>query len=98
MRARAQVTAEEMLRALAAVAGSDLNIYGGVDALSWLSGHLYQCPNGHVYTIGECGGAMQASRCPECGAVIGGGSHQLAGGNAPAIEALSQMRRAQGAR
>ncbi|CAG8508580.1 12330_t:CDS:10 [Dentiscutata erythropus] len=26
------------------------------------SGHWYQCPNGHPYTIGECGGAMQASR------------------------------------
>ena len=22
-------------------------------------GHWYQCPNGHVYAIGECGGAMQ---------------------------------------
>ncbi|CAG8471028.1 5060_t:CDS:10 [Dentiscutata erythropus] len=26
------------------------------------SGHWYQCPNGHPYTIGECGGAMEASR------------------------------------
>ena len=48
------------------------------------NGHWYQCPNGHIYTIGECGGAMEQSRCPECGAAIGGGSHTLVGGNAPA--------------
>ncbi|CAG8660562.1 11083_t:CDS:2, partial [Dentiscutata heterogama] len=45
------------------------------------SGHWYQCPNGHPYTIGECGGAMQASRCADCGAPIGGGNHNLAAGN-----------------
>jgi hypothetical protein len=49
-------------------------------------GHWFQCRNGHVYTIGECGGAMQASRCPECGEVIGGAHHQLAEGNAVASE------------
>ena len=26
---------------------------------SGTSGHWYTCPNGHVYLIGECGGAMQ---------------------------------------
>jgi hypothetical protein len=36
-----------------------------------------QCPNGHPYLIGDCGAAMQESQCPECGARIGGGSHQL---------------------
>lgn len=36
------------------------------------SGHEYRCVNGHVYFIGDCGGAMEESRCPECGAVIGG--------------------------
>ncbi|KAJ3056647.1 hypothetical protein HK097_005321 [Rhizophlyctis rosea] len=45
------------------------------------SGHWYQCPNGHTYTIGECGGAMQSSQCPECGATVGGGGHQLATSN-----------------
>jgi len=49
-----------------------------------LGGHWYQCPNGHPYTIGECGGAMQASKCPECGAVVGGGGHQLAANNSVA--------------
>ncbi|CAG8458390.1 7466_t:CDS:10 [Acaulospora morrowiae] len=45
------------------------------------SGHWYQCPNGHVYTIGECGMAMQSSRCPECGTAIGGGEHRFIAGN-----------------
>ncbi|CAB4484431.1 unnamed protein product [Rhizophagus irregularis] len=45
------------------------------------SGHWYECPNGHPYTIGECGGAMQLSRCPDCHEQIGGGGHQLTSGN-----------------
>ena len=24
-----------------------------------VSGHWYSCPNGHVYAIGDCGGAME---------------------------------------
>ncbi|KAL2634476.1 hypothetical protein R1flu_005955 [Riccia fluitans] len=44
-------------------------------------GHWFQCPNGHFYTIGECGGAMQESKCPDCKATVGGGSHKLAAGN-----------------
>ena len=51
------------------------------DFMSFLQGHLYQCPNGHMYVIGNCGGAMQRARCPECGAVIGGQSHRLYEGN-----------------
>ena len=35
-------------------------------------GHWYECVKGHPYTITECGGATQASMCPECGAPIGG--------------------------
>ncbi|KAJ3072937.1 hypothetical protein HDU98_002582 [Podochytrium sp. JEL0797] len=42
-----------------------------------VSGHWYQCQNGHPFTIGECGQAMQESVCPECGAPIGGHSHRL---------------------
>jgi len=44
-------------------------------------GAVYQCPNGHVYTIGNCGGAMEQGTCPECGAVIGGAQHRAAAGN-----------------
>ncbi|CAI2179568.1 15854_t:CDS:10 [Funneliformis geosporum] len=50
------------------------------------SGHWYECPNGHPYTIGECGGAMQASRCPDCGATVGGSSHSLTSGNRRNVE------------
>ncbi|KAF9555859.1 P-loop containing nucleoside triphosphate hydrolase protein [Agrocybe pediades] len=41
------------------------------------TGHFYTCPNGHIFAITECGGAMQRSTCPECGEVIGGSSHHL---------------------
>lgn len=46
--------------------------YGG----SW-SGHWYECPNGHPYFIGNCGGAMVTATCIECGERVGGSSHQL---------------------
>ncbi|KAF8332045.1 uncharacterized protein EI90DRAFT_3056359 [Cantharellus anzutake] len=49
-------------------------------------GHFYQCDNGHPYVIGECGGAMQTSACPECGVRIGGQSHNLTAGNRPDTE------------
>ncbi|KAG9090836.1 hypothetical protein FS749_000254 [Ceratobasidium sp. UAMH 11750] len=52
----------------------------GSDHLSH-TGHFYECVNGHPYVIGECGGAMQRSTCPECGTPIGGSDHQAAAGN-----------------
>ena len=48
------------------------------------TGHWYQCPNGHVYSIGECGGAMVESNCNECGARIGGSQHRLLNTNSVA--------------
>jgi hypothetical protein len=49
----------------------------------WYKGtHWNACPNGHLYLIGDCGGAMVRSSCPDCGAVVGGGDHRLAAGNA----------------
>jgi hypothetical protein len=54
-----------------------MNIQHGYDyGTSW-SSHWFECPNGHPYFIGECGGAMQESRCIECGAPVGGRSHSL---------------------
>jgi hypothetical protein len=44
-------------------------------------GHQMRCPNGHIYFIGDCGGAMVQSICIECGATIGGSNHRLAAGN-----------------
>jgi len=44
------------------------------------TGRWYTCPNGHPFTIGDCGMANQARPCPECGLTIGGESYQLASG------------------
>ena len=48
-----------------------------VRALQAKPGSWYKCPKGHVYNIGECGGAMEEALCPECRSAIGGGSHRL---------------------
>ena len=52
-----------------------------VKAMGFSKGHWYKCPNGHIYAIGDCGGANQESRCPECNLVIGGMHHKLHAGN-----------------
>ncbi|KAJ8454017.1 hypothetical protein ONZ51_g13274 [Trametes cubensis] len=52
----------------------------------WHRGHFYNCENGHTFVITECGGAMEASRCPECNAPIGGSHHQLLSSNTRATE------------
>jgi len=57
-----------------------------VHAMGYKQGHWYKCPNGHIYIITECGGAMEKSRCNECGAEIGGGSHRLLASNSVATE------------
>ncbi|OJK00833.1 hypothetical protein ASPACDRAFT_42328 [Aspergillus aculeatus ATCC 16872] len=44
------------------------------------TGHWYYCRNGHPFTIGECGMAMQRSVCPECGEPVGGQDHTAAAG------------------
>lgn len=57
-----------------------------ISALRLPPGHWYKCPNGHVYIITECGGAMESRRCPSCDATIGGHNHALASGNQVASE------------
>ena len=57
-----------------------------VQAIGLKKGHWYKCPKGHYYCIGECGGAMEKAKCPECGSVIGGQHHQLDSDNAHAPE------------
>ena len=52
-----------------------------VKAMNFAQGHWYKCPNGHIYAIGDCGGANQQRACPECGKTIGGEHHRLAEGN-----------------
>ncbi|NXE92852.1 ZNFX1 protein, partial [Menura novaehollandiae] len=57
-----------------------------VSAIGCPRGHWFKCKNGHIYVIGECGGAMQRSRCPECHEVIGGMNHTLESTNSLAPE------------
>ena len=49
-------------------------------------GAWYKCPNGHIYAIGDCGGATQSRKCPDCNATIGGANHKLTYGNSVATE------------
>ena len=43
----------------------------------------YKCPNGHIYSVGNCTMPMQTARCthPHCSAIIGGSNHTPAAGN-----------------
>ncbi|KAJ5632888.1 hypothetical protein N7490_009227 [Penicillium lividum] len=75
------VTNEERMAVLAAMATE----FRG-------TGHWYYCENGHPFTIGECGGAMQLSRCPECGSAVGGQHHQAAGGVTRAQDLEERLR------
>lgn len=56
------------------------------------SGHWYTCANGHPFTVGECSRPMQETRCPECGAAVGGRNHMFADGvqRANDMEALGR--------
>jgi hypothetical protein len=57
-----------------------------VRAMGFKQGHWYKCPNGHIYIITECGGAMEKSLCNDCGAEIGGSGHRLLQSNSVATE------------
>lgn len=57
-----------------------------VSAMKMRPGHWHKCPNGHVYLITECGGAMESRKCPDCDATIGGLNHRLDSSNAVATE------------
>lgn len=63
------VTSDERLEIIAAMARE----FRG-------TGHWYYCQNGHPFTIGECGGAVQLAICPECGARVGGQGHRTVDG------------------
>ncbi len=43
-----------------------------IEAIGLSRGHWNKCPNGHLYVIADCGGAMEEAKCPDCHAVIGG--------------------------
>ena len=63
-----------------------------VSAMNLSQGRWYKCPQGHVYSIGGCGEAMQRATCPECKLVIGVTRHQLFEGNMRAPEMMESAR------
>ena len=71
----------ELKKSMSGLGVSDVERREILAAMGLGRGHWYTCPNGHVYAIGECGGATQESTCPECGERIGGTSHRLLGTN-----------------
>ncbi|WEW54842.1 hypothetical protein PRK78_000268 [Emydomyces testavorans] len=57
------------------------------------TGHWYYCQNGHPFTIGECGGAVELSTCPECGSPVGGQGHRTIAGVTRANDLEENFRR-----
>ena len=57
-----------------------------VKAMGLQKGHWFKCPNGHMYCIDQCGGAMELAKCPECKENIGGTQHRLVTGNSLASD------------
>ncbi|KAL5004104.1 hypothetical protein ScPMuIL_017560 [Solemya velum] len=57
-----------------------------IKAMGLSKGHWFKCKNGHIYAIGECGGATEEGVCPECNEGVGGTSHRLRGDNQLATE------------
>ena len=57
------------------------------------TGHWYYCANGHPFTVGECGMPMQTSRCPQCGATVGGERHTAVEGVRRAADMDEQFGR-----
>ena len=58
-----------------------------------VTGHWYNCENGHPFTIGECGQPMEMATCPICGAMIGGQSHRAVDGVTRATELEREFER-----
>lgn len=46
-----------------------------------VGGRWFVCPNKHPYYVGDCGGATEISKCPECDALIGGVEHRVVESN-----------------
>lgn len=59
------------------------------------TGHWYTCANGHPFTVGECGMPMEATRCPQCNAPVGGQNHRPAEGVQAATDLEQRFGRMQ---
>ncbi|XP_064610398.1 NFX1-type zinc finger-containing protein 1-like [Liolophura sinensis] len=77
---------EAILKKLAPLGISESERVMVVKAMDLAQGHWFKCPNGHVYAIGDCGGAMEEATCPECKSKIGGTCHKLLRDNTLASE------------
>lgn len=62
-----------------------------VKAIKLSRDHWFKCPNGHVYAIDGCTGAMERSICTGCQASIGGERHRLDVDNNPAPEMFDNL-------
>ncbi|ERF70407.1 hypothetical protein EPUS_05226 [Endocarpon pusillum Z07020] len=60
------------------------------------TGHWYYCANGHPFTVGECGMPVETSRCPQCGAPVGGRNHVAVAGVRRAVDLEEQFGRGRG--
>ncbi len=58
-------------------------------AMGFAGNHWYNCPNGHLYVVADCGAFNQSGNCPECRSRIGTGS---ANGNAIRDEGAIQRQ------
>ena len=72
----ANVTSKYKYKPLTEQERIDIALAVDVNRSGW-----YRCENGHLYGIGECGGAIMESRCNECGARIGGTGHRVQDNN-----------------
>jgi superfamily I DNA and/or RNA helicase len=52
-----------------------------IEIMNIATGTWYMCPNGHPYSVGDCGRPMESRECPECGVSIGGHAHRPMSGN-----------------
>uniref|UniRef100_A0AC35FDZ6 RZ-type domain-containing protein n=1 Tax=Panagrolaimus sp. PS1159 TaxID=55785 RepID=A0AC35FDZ6_9BILA len=75
------------------VSNFDVSEKERIEIVKALGSHVtrwYKCPNGHIYGIGNCGGAVVTSQCPECKATIGGELHRLRNDNQDAQAEMLQ--------
>ncbi|XP_032802457.2 E3 ubiquitin-protein ligase rnf213-alpha isoform X1 [Petromyzon marinus] len=65
------------------------------DSFTWegmQQGWRYECPNGHVYVIENCGQPNFVGNCMECNAEIGGLAHKLLEGSKRIESAVDQTQ------
>lgn len=84
------ITVEEQADILSALikASPDLQNRGYMG-----QGHVYRCPNGHPYVIGDCGGAVTEANCFECGVRIGGSQHRVRSDNISVQDSMDDLGR-----